>query len=491
VTLSGMKTALTIVAVGLLLDACSQITVTGHASAGPGTGPSTGSTTSRAASPTGKSTTNSASTSGSTGGSTGGPTSASSTGRAGGSSTTSGTSGTTGGLRLDAGACEVGPGSNLQSEQGYFPGFGTDEIGNSADLNGDGLLDLVVVWAGTPGTSSLTVLFGLPDGGLSPPTSYPDAVLNLPSPIVVADVNGDGQPDVLCVRSGPTGRWWDGSLQIFLNVGGALELQAAQIEAASVAALAVGDLNQDGIADIVAGETTASGYVVNVFLGDGDGGFSAAVPVATLPQPYQVAFLATLFLSDVNQDGFPDIVAAAYGSSQLGVLLHEPDGAYSTMLYSFPGPVIVASLPRQGAAPDIVAAYGQSVDSADNGTVQILTNAGNGVFSEGSSYGVPNSANALVVSDFNGDCIPDVVVSANGCYQGDGAGLSVLLGNPDGGFGPAQSLPSPLGGPGLLTTLGPVSSPRALATGVSCGSTTDGGSGNSLVVFGDASRHQN
>ncbi len=225
------------------------------------------------------------------------------------------------------------------------------------------------------------------------------------------------------------------------------------------------------------GETTLFEYVLKASLGSGKGRFSAAVALASLSDPNLDThiFVGTLFLSDLNRDGFPDIVAAARTSSQLSVLLHQADGGYHATLYSFPDPVTAVALPRQGRAPDLIVAYDE--------TIQILTNAGDGTFSMGPAYDVPNLAQELTIADFNGDCIPDVAVGAGGCAQG--AGVSVLLGDADGGFGAPQSLPTDVSqaSTGQLTVLGPTASPRALAALIVCSGA------HGLVVYGDASSH--
>jgi hypothetical protein len=215
---------------------------------------------------------------------------------------------------------------------------------------------------------------------------------------------------------------------------------------------------------------------VSAFLGDGDGGFLAAVQLGALPYPNvsSDSSTQTLFLADLNRDGFPDVVAAAQTSSELAVLLHVADGGYRATLYPFPDLVTAASLPRPGAPPDLVVGYDESV--------QILVNAGDGTFSDGPVTAVPNLAQHLQVADFDGDCIPDVAVSGPGCAI-QGHGLSVLYGNPDGGLGDPQSLPTDLnlGSTGELTVLGPTVGPRALAALSEC--VTYYG----LVVYGDPS----
>jgi len=58
-----------------------------------------------------------------------------------------------------------------------------------------------------------------------------------------------------------------------------------------------------------------------------------------------------------------------------------------------------------------------------------------------------------------------------------------------GGLETARSLPPHEGGGGNLATLGPVSTPRALANSDTGYIDVDGGNGDAVFVYGDASQH--
>jgi len=440
-----MKTSLPIVVVGLLFEGCLQFSISGNSlDTTAGRGSSTGSATAGA----------------STGGSSG-----SSTGSASSSSTSSSSTGTSG----SPPACSE-TASNLQDTLGY-PSLSPLTLSNSADFNGDGLLDVIV--ASNQG-GTLSLLLGSADGDLTSAGPFLQAGCSINGPIVAADVNGDGLPDLVCVENN--------GIHVLLNVGGKLTIDQPLIAVApDVGALAVGDLNQDGIPDIVEVETALDSDV-KAFIGLRDGGFSAPIHLATLPVVGQYESPARLFLADLNQDGFPDIGAVAYSGSQLELLVHKPDGGYLNSYYTFPGPIVAAPVPRSAAAPDIVVGYDAEVGAPTFGVLQLLVNAGDGTFSMGPSYDTPNSIDELVVSDFNGDCLLDVASSADDdCFQ-PGGGISVIFGTPDGGFDSLQMLR--LQGLGTLATVGPVSNPRALAVCDPCV-----GDAGSVIVFGDASRH--
>jgi hypothetical protein len=84
--------------------------------------------------------------------------------------------------------------------------------------------------------------------------------------------------------------------------------------------------------------------------------------------------------------------------------------------------VTVADLNGDGS-PDIVTA------NWDSRNASVLLNTGAGYFQTPVSYPVEDAAHGVTVGDFNQDGIPDLAVAGDG-------GVSVLLGNGDGTFGP-------------------------------------------------------
>jgi VCBS repeat protein len=68
----------------------------------------------------------------------------------------------------------------------------------------------------------------------------------------------------------------------------------------------VGDLNGDGIPDIVT--SNYSGTSISVFLGNGDGTYQTHVDYPAFPVSFGMA------LGDLNGDGIPDLVVAYHGA---------------------------------------------------------------------------------------------------------------------------------------------------------------------------------
>jgi hypothetical protein len=108
--------------------------------------------------------------------------------------------------------------------------------------------------------------------------------------------------------------------------GKALVTNASGAPAQSV----VADLNGDGFPDIA---TANAENTISVLLGNGDGTFQAQ---KTYSVGNQVEFVAT---GDLNLDGNQDIVVANYGDQDVGVLLGNGDGTFkSQVTYKVGGP---------------------------------------------------------------------------------------------------------------------------------------------------------
>ncbi|HSU14162.1 VCBS repeat-containing protein [Longimicrobium sp.] len=181
-----------------------------------------------------------------------------------------------------------------------------------ADLDGDGRQDVAVADAGALGLDHrVAILRGDGRGGLGARTDA-DAGF-APSQLHVADVDGDGKPDV--VASGQVR-----NVAVLLNRGGSFAVRQVPVEL-WVDASAVGDVNGDGRPDLVAA-TSRYRDVLVVLLGTGGGRFrrSARLPVGRWP--------AALAIADVNGDGKPDIAVANEDSDDIALLMGRGDGTF-------------------------------------------------------------------------------------------------------------------------------------------------------------------
>ena len=184
------------------------------------------------------------------------------------------------------------------------------------------------------------------------------------------------------------------------------------------AAVAIGDFNRDGRADLVAANVETN--KVSVLLGSAFGGFSAAVTYATGTAPLSVA------VADFNRDGKPDVASANSGSNNVSVLLGNGDGAFQTAVHHGAG-----TSPFAVAAGDFDADGNPDLAVANNGSsdVSILLGAGDGTFAPATSSSAGAGPFWVSVADFDADGRADLAVAAFNANK-----VSILTGNGDGTF---------------------------------------------------------
>ena len=202
-----------------------------------------------------------------------------------------------------------------------------------ADLNGDGIQDLVIGHVNA-NQSSVTVLLGDGLGGFSATQDSPLAVGGNPSSIAVADFNGDGVPDLAIVSEEV-----NGTVTVLLgDRSGSFSTAPGSPIAAGImpSSVVVGDFNSDGKPDLAIATNTNAGGIVIVLLGNGAGGFSAA------PGSPFAANMSPLVVGDFNGDGIPDLAGANYGAAT--VLLGNGSGGFDAPGIVFPISVFTTGL---------------------------------------------------------------------------------------------------------------------------------------------------
>ena len=182
----------------------------------------------------------------------------------------------------------------------------------AADVNGDGLTDLVIMNGQTYSVPNVSILLQT-NGGFSAPITCALSGNQLTTGVGVGDFTGNGTNDIVVVYGGdaPTSK-----LSVFnQSAGNAFALGVTMDSYDVPEAIAVGDLDMDGRADVVTlhGGWNAGG----VYLQQSPGQLSPeqlfTLPYASLYNPQGLA------LGDVNGDGSPDIVIADYNNGLLVV----------------------------------------------------------------------------------------------------------------------------------------------------------------------------
>jgi uncharacterized protein (UPF0548 family) len=292
-----------------------------------------------------------------------------------------------------------------------------------SDLNGDGHPDIITASNGLYHHYAVSVLLGNGDGTFQAAQNF--AVGYHPTSVAVADVNGDGIPDIITADDTQSGK-----VSVLLGNGNGT-FQAAQNFFAGnyPRSVAVADVNGDGKPDLVTANSTYGTHqgTVGVLLGNGNGTFQAAQNVSTYHLSYSVA------VADVNGDGHPDLIATNFSvSGKVSVLLGNGNGTFQKAqefaTSKFPLSVAVADINGDGQ-PDLVVAslYGK---------VSVLLGNGDGTFHTATNFAAGTLPSSEAVADVNGDGHPDIV-TANSALGSNI--VSVLLGNGNGTFQAAQN----------------------------------------------------
>ncbi len=197
-----------------------------------------------------------------------------------------------------------------------------------ADLNRDGVLDIVFMLStGTPNTF---LSLGRGDGTFQSPAALPVVTTN-PDGIVVADLNNDGLSDVIVDDSGVLGTS-PGAIQIALQKPDGTFISAGSLAIPGPTGVVAVDLDGDGNVDIAATTATANGNqnVVEVFRGKGDGTFSA-------PAQFPVAAGALHpIAAHLTNPTAVDLISSAISANEISVLVNH--GANTLTLLSASNP---------------------------------------------------------------------------------------------------------------------------------------------------------
>jgi hypothetical protein len=262
------------------------------------------------------------------------------------------------------------------------------------DFNTDGTPDLVVQQGvGIPATFTLYSFLGNGEGSFTQVSSIP-----IPNNLqfVTGDFDHDGFPDLA------------GGGLLYLFGDGKGNFTPLQIVGPEATALGVGDINGDGLPDVVVSDRS---YFVGVALGRKDRKFQTPLTLLSESSGY-------ITLGDVNGDGLPEIVTGGVDDPFDGiflpgtVFLNQGNGSFAFGANTDPSSFAVENLTGKSVV-DLVGTPGSGLTIwPNNGTLSFSP----------SPITVPTISNAgpIHVADMNGDGYPDIV-TVNEIFYGNGA----------------------------------------------------------------------
>jgi hypothetical protein len=217
---------------------------------------------------------------------------------------------------------------------GYATGLGSNaEALAFGDFNGDGVPDMVV------GRVDVAVLLGNGDGTFKLPTIWPAGIAAIRS-LFAADFTGDGRQDALAIYSSLT-------LQASVLPGrGDREFGPPIQTVLGSFATSVGvmDLNRDGKPDLLLLLQAPASPRFQVRLAKGDGTFADGMFVADDAIAGSFASFATWALGDLDRDGVADLVTLET-SGNLAVLHGRGDGTFQPRQALPPAVPVVSAIP--------------------------------------------------------------------------------------------------------------------------------------------------
>lgn len=281
------------------------------------------------------------------------------------------------------------------------------------DINEDGVKDLVLL---NMDGVSVSIAYGNPDGTIRLAQTLEQLATDA---MVVADLNGDGIQDILCVSGS--------QVKLIAGKGDATFSPAVVIPSKAVLAsggyrgpIAAADFNGDGLTDFAVQTRFTSVFTVSLNLGAG------AFTESPLSTPSNL--LNRLIAADLNRDGRPDLIGG--GSDALVIWINNGNGGFGVpkRVGVAANHIAVADWNNDGK-PDLAVI---SIPTSADSPISLLAGNGDGTFQDPVKIG---EGAGIAAGDFNGDGRPDLAFLSITPGFFELASVGVMPGNADGTFG--------------------------------------------------------
>jgi Bacterial type II and III secretion system protein/FG-GAP-like repeat len=253
-----------------------------------------------------------------------------------------------------------------------------------------------------------------------------------PDFVATADFNEDNFQDFVVAN------FTDGTLSVFLGnplTPGTFQAPSTVTVGAGPSWISTGFFNvkndtTNTLVDLAVANQTAG--TVSILHGNGDGTFTAE-PTLTLPSGAGPTAIA---VGDFNDDGFADLAVVNKNSNTVSIFLGNGDETFQT-----PTTLVTGNAPTSIVAeafnPNAPATIDLAVTNSADNTLQIFLGNAKGAFSNGVTYNTGVTPVYVASADVNLDGNLDLVVADSGAATSAnsvGNSVSVFLGNGDGTF---------------------------------------------------------
>lgn len=276
----------------------------------------------------------------------------------------------------------------------------------SGDFDGDGSIDLATV---ARADNLVSVLLNDDNAGFATRADY--AATLWPEAIAAADLDRDNDLDLVAANYGYSGAGQ--TVSVLKNKGDGtfepkVDYPVSGTEPSSVCAA---DLDLDGDIDLAVTHYyafTGFTWAVAILRNNGDGTFAAPIDYQT------VSFASRVLASDIDRDGDADLVVSGGYSTSGGLQVHLNDGSgafvsgEAHLLGGFPSAIWASDLNADGY-PDVVSTNNYPYP----GALSILLNDGDGALNAPAEYALPWNPTFVTGADLNCDFVPDLAVTGN------------------------------------------------------------------------------
>ncbi len=280
------------------------------------------------------------------------------------------------------------------------------------DVNHDGFLDLVVSNTTAGDNSDVAVLLGTASGGFQAARNY--KLGSLSQDVFLVDVNKDGKLDLIEDGGVALGKG-DGSF-------GPLTAFPAGLVYNGNNRLTIADFNGDGNPDVAFSLTTTpdSASSVQILLGNRHGGWTVGQNFFGNDQPISFITAGTIRLGKpidlvYSFNGINGIGNGSQVNTGVVVVPGNGDGTFADStqssalsngdyVHQFFGPVAIADFNGDGK-PDV------GVTDPFSGQFAVAPGNGDATFGPPAVFAAANNAVGIATADFDGNKLPDVMVS--------------------------------------------------------------------------------